>query len=212
VRFGESPESTTTGLQLLETVLQLDPTFYYTTINYGIGPLVDTMSYTDPKTQIAYSAPPIPNPSGIFCSYWTSDNVGQTWNLWMSSCDARIIHNGDVDGWLAQPFGDEWDPDLWPVVWAKPVVPRLLAGDADGSETVDVSDLNIVLSNYNHSGVDWSHGDFNGDGLCNIDDLNNVLSNYNHSSNVSTSIPEPSTFVLIAVGALAAIVWRRWVA
>jgi hypothetical protein len=86
-----------------------------------------------------------------------------------------------------------------------------LPGDADDSVTVDSTDLNTVLSNYNktHAGDAWAYGDFNGDGRVDSTDLNIVLSNYNHGTNVTAAVPEPSTLVLIVVGGLALLVWRR---
>ena len=56
-----------------------------------------------------------------------------------------------------------------------------LPGDANRDGTVNGSDLNTVLSNYDQSGMTWDQGDFNGDGTVNGGDLNTVLSNYNQS-------------------------------
>ena len=60
-----------------------------------------------------------------------------------------------------------------------------LPGDANLDGTVNGADLNIVLSYYNQTGMDWAHGDFNGDGVVNGADLNTVLSNYNQSIGLS---------------------------
>ena len=40
-----------------------------------------------------------------------------------------------------------------------------LPGDANADGTVDISDLAIVLTNYDKTGMTWSQGDFNGDGV-----------------------------------------------
>lgn len=85
----------------------------------------------------------------------------------------------------------------------------LLEGDANGDDSVNGTDLNTVLSNYNDSGMDWIDGDFNGDGSVNGTDLNAVLSNYNQSVSATTSVPEPSTLALMAAGVLAMLSWRR---
>ena len=91
------------------------------------------------------------------------------------------------------------------------LVAALFPGDANGNGTVNGADLNIVLSNYNQSGMTWSQGDFNGNGIVNGADLNTVLSNYNQGASVTAAVPEPSTLMLAAAGlaALLAYAWRR---
>jgi hypothetical protein len=74
---------------------------------------------------------------------------------------------------------------------------------------VNGADLNIVLSNYNQSGMDWSQGDFDGDGTVNGSDLNVVLSNYNQSIGVGAAVPEPGTFVVLGIGVSALAAFRR---
>ena len=98
-------------------------------------------------------------------------------------------------------------------------VATLLPGDANMDGTVDGADLNIVLSNYNQTGMAWAQGDFNGDGTVDGADLNTVLSNYNQHVNVGqvgnlsygAAVPEPSTIALVGIGAVATIglFWRR---
>jgi hypothetical protein len=89
-----------------------------------------------------------------------------------------------------------------------------LRGDANLDGSVNGSDLNTVLSNYNQNGLDWAHGDFNSDATVNGADLNAVLSNYNQSVGLSAAgaaVPEPSALLLgaIAAGALVVIRCRR---
>jgi surface-anchored protein len=85
-----------------------------------------------------------------------------------------------------------------------------LPGDADDNGTVNGADLNVVLSNYNQSGMDWMRGDFNADRTVNGADLNTVLSNYNRSVSISggAAVPEPSAFVLLGGGILGLLAWR----
>ena len=72
-------------------------------------------------------------------------------------------------------------------------VVHALPGDANGDGVVNGADLNIVLSNYDKTGMDWAQGDFNGDGIVNGADLNIVLSNYGQSLAVSAAVVTPPT-------------------
>ena len=87
----------------------------------------------------------------------------------------------------------------------------LLPGDANMDGTVNGADLNIVLSNFNETGMTWAQGDFTGDGTVNGADLNIVLSNFNQTLGVGAAVPEPAAIALFAVGAggLLCFVWRR---
>ena len=86
-----------------------------------------------------------------------------------------------------------------------------LYGDANLDGTVNGADLNVVLSNYNQTGMTWSQGDFNYDGAVNGADLNIVLSNYNQTVAATAAVPEPSTLVLLGVAAIGLWAYgRRW--
>jgi autotransporter-associated beta strand protein/T5SS/PEP-CTERM-associated repeat protein len=95
------------------------------------------------------------------------------------------------------------------------VTVTVLSGDANRDGSVNGTDLNTVLSNYNQTGLTWNAGDFNGDGSVNGTDLNTVLSNYNQSVSVGASVgaavPEPSTLLLLAAGlvGLLAYAWKK---
>jgi hypothetical protein len=52
-------------------------------------------------------------------------------------------------------------------------------GDANGDGKVNITDLSILLRNFNHGGG-WAQGDFNGDGRINITDLSILLRNFGH--------------------------------
>ena len=84
------------------------------------------------------------------------------------------------------------------------------SGDANGDGNVDINDLTIVLTNYDKSGMIWSQGDFNHDGTVDINDLTIVLTNYDTTSGKGIkAVPEPSCVVLLGIGALALVLFRR---
>ncbi len=56
-----------------------------------------------------------------------------------------------------------------------------LYGDCTLDGTVGLADLNVLLSNYGKSNMNWSQGDFTYDGTVGLADLNVLLSNYSKS-------------------------------
>jgi hypothetical protein len=86
-------------------------------------------------------------------------------------------------------------------------------GDANGDGKVNISDLTTVLSNFGKTaGMSWSTGDFTGDGKVDIKDLTIVLANYGEPASASapSAVPEPSSLVLLGIGAVALLaLWRK---
>ena len=58
---------------------------------------------------------------------------------------------------------------------------NVLPGDATQDGTVNVADMNKVLTNVNSTGMSRGQGDVTGDGAVDVSDLNVVLTNYNQS-------------------------------
>ncbi len=85
--------------------------------------------------------------------------------------------------------------------------PSPLIGDIDGDGFVGITDLNIVLANWNQlvPKGDASRGDIAGigDGFVGIDDLNVVLGNWNASAQppggLAALVPEPGTSLLASL-------------
>jgi autotransporter-associated beta strand protein len=85
-----------------------------------------------------------------------------------------------------------------------------LYGDTNLDGSVDGTDLNAVLSNYDTtSGAVWAAGDFNYDGSVDGTDLNTVLSNYDQHLSVGAAVPEPSTLLLGAAGLAGLLAYAR---
>jgi hypothetical protein len=57
----------------------------------------------------------------------------------------------------------------------------------------------------------WADGDFNSSGTVDFSDLGILLNHYNKTSLAlnSLAVPEPSTFVLLALGLAAFLIRRR---
>jgi len=109
----------------------------------------------------------------------------------------------------------------------------LLKGDCDFSGKVDGSDLAVLITNWQKPVTQWSKGDFEGTGVVNGADLADLITNWQGSAgNIAlpndiysalplslfselpagltlTSVPEPASLGLLAIGAVALISRRR---
>ncbi len=88
------------------------------------------------------------------------------------------------------------------------VVP--LIGDLDGDGFVGITDLNILLANWNQNVTPGNllAGDMSGDGFVGIEDLNGVLGTWNAAvpppaSASGTAIPEPGGAALLGIVGMA---------
>jgi hypothetical protein len=67
-----------------------------------------------------------------------------------------------------------------------------LPGNANLDETVNISDLNKVLTNFDKTGMTWANGDFDYNGTVDISDLNKVLTNFDKSVGTPGAMPGES--------------------
>jgi autotransporter-associated beta strand protein len=105
-----------------------------------------------------------------------------------------------------------------------------LLGDANLDGLVNSADFNILAANFNQSITGWDQGDFNYDGLVNSADFNALAANFNqgvsgaasagdmaaldafaaaNGLSMPTSVPEPATAGLLAMGAIGMMARRR---
>jgi hypothetical protein len=88
-----------------------------------------------------------------------------------------------------------------------------LPGDGNGDGKVDGHDYLIWAGNYGDNPADDppgspGNGDFNNDGLVDGNDYLTWAENYG-AGNVTTTVPEPGTCVLLALGMTAILARRR---
>jgi len=76
------------------------------------------------------------------------------------------------------------------------------AGDANGDGIVNIFDINLVSSNWGSSGPS---GDANNDGIVNIFDVNLISSNWGATGGSVAAVPEPASWGLAVVAALALV-------
>ena len=82
-----------------------------------------------------------------------------------------------------------------------------LIGDLDGDGFVGISDLNLVLGNWNQTVPPGDPlADPSGDNFIGIEDLNTVLGNWNQGTPPpAAAVPEPATLALLSLGGLAVL-------
>ena len=79
-------------------------------------------------------------------------------------------------------------------------------GDANKDGTVNLSDFNILASNFGATGATWTQADFNGDGNVNLSDFNVLAGNFGQSgaatgptaqdwATLGAAVPEPASIV-----------------
>ena len=87
-----------------------------------------------------------------------------------------------------------------------PVTPWrvLITGDLDGDGFVGLSDLDIILANWNQPiPLADERADPSGDNYVGLDDLDIVLANWNNGTVPANLVPEPATFALFMLMSVA---------
>ena len=80
-------------------------------------------------------------------------------------------------------------------------------GDANGDGAVDLLDLDILGANFGATPANISQGDFNGDNVVDLLDLDILGANFGVGT--AAGVPEPTTPMLLAAAAVAAVRVRR---
>ena len=83
-----------------------------------------------------------------------------------------------------------------------------LEGDADGDIDIDITDFNILASNFDDTGANsttnnWTTADFDADGDVDITDFNFLAANFvdtGYGGGVTGQVPEPTTWLLTLIG------------
>jgi uncharacterized protein YjbI with pentapeptide repeats len=133
--------------------------------------------------------------------------VGDEWQLFDF---AGITPTGGFDAFVLPTLADgmQWDTAnlmntgvLAVTAGVEPVLP----GDLDGDGFVGITDLSLVLANWNQNApLGNPLADPSGDGFVGIEDLNVVLGNWNAGTPPGgTALPEPGTLAVMALGLLA---------
>jgi len=83
-----------------------------------------------------------------------------------------------------------------------------VTGDADGNGRTDLSDFGVLKANFGTSGANWSQGDFDQDSKISLSDFGLLKANFGAAA-AATSVPEPQSLLLAALGGILAWVGRR---
>lgn len=111
--------------------------------------------------------------------------------------NADIYHTGPGEQNWAVTFG----------TWKQSSpIPPFVPGDTDRNTVVDIIDLTALAANWSTLSPGektWEQGDFNDDHLVDIIDLTGLAANWSTMVGSPPPVPEPTTMVVLALGAVA---------
>jgi autotransporter-associated beta strand protein len=186
------------------------------TLDIGNNEMFITYGASDPITTIA--------------AYIKSGYNGNRWNgTGIISSAAQSKTNGLLYG---VGYADGKDKVVAGLTSGEIEVAYTLLGDANLDGLVNGSDFNILAANFNQSITGWDQGDFNYDGLVNASDFNELAANFNQGVSIgsasggdfaaldafavanglslpTSSVPEPASMGLLAMGAIGILARRR---
>ena len=192
------------GMDMLNAIHQADERFYMEwhpsypgAALYGIGWDADGdgFSKTDPNDYYAEGWM-----LGAWRYYLSRD--GETWTYSDDAVFERTLADGDWDGWSWAPgFLEVTPPDN---------LPADLPGDSNGDGVVNGIDYDNLIAQF--GGAPGVHNaDFNGDNIVNLADfviLREIIESA-ASPEPGAAAPEPTTMVLMVLGAAGLVARRR---
>ena len=122
-----------------------------------------------------------------------------------SDIDALFAHRGTNDLWYdVSGDGNVSNADVDTLIHT---ILGTQYGDINLDGKVNISDYNILASDYGSTGAGWAMGDLNGDGVVNFADYQIMEEYFGYGTGESLSmpsvpIPEPATCVLLTSGLL----------
>ena len=170
------------------------------------------------------------DPFSTIANYIASGYNGGHWNgPGIISTAAQTKTNGLSYG---LGYADGADGKVSGLVSGQIEVAYTLLGDANLDGIVNAADFTILAANFNQPVTGWDQGDFNYDGIVNAADFTDLAANFNQSDSgadvsagdvaaldafatanglslPTSSVPEPATTGLLAMGAIGMLARRR---